>query len=249
MWDPPDPTFLLSLPALPPTRALSLSFPVAPPGRNSSRPSRRPRVAPCTRGQEQSRQDASHDAAGTDANPAAVRSSLVLMELLHPFSLPPHYSPWKKPTVIHGRHEAPRPTLHLSSILYKRAAELLSSPSHNRALFLLELPLSLPLAHAVAGVRLRRRRPPRCPWNLAEVPSAQHLVGAPSDVKNPCSHAQQHHRSPSCLAGDVAKPRPTLCLDTRSSPFAVVRSPKVEDNPLIYFLNYILNLTIYRVIL
>jgi hypothetical protein len=64
------------------------------------------------------------------------------MELLHPFCLPPHYSPWKKPTTIHGRHEAPRPTLHLSPILYKRAAELLSSPSHNRALFLPELPLS-----------------------------------------------------------------------------------------------------------
>jgi hypothetical protein len=38
----------------------------------------------------------------------------------------------------------------------KGAAELLSSPSHNRALFLLELPLSLPLAHVVAGVHPRR---------------------------------------------------------------------------------------------
>jgi hypothetical protein len=60
-----------------------------------------------------------------------VRSSSMLMELLHPFSLPPYYSPWKKPTAIHGRHEAPRPTLRLSPILYKRATELLSSPSHN----------------------------------------------------------------------------------------------------------------------
>jgi hypothetical protein len=89
------------------------------------------------------------------------------MELLHPFCLPPHYSPWKKPTTIHGRHEAPRPTLHLSPILYKRAAEILSSPSHNRALFLPELPLSLPLAHAVSGVRLRRRRSSSTPSPFA----------------------------------------------------------------------------------
>jgi hypothetical protein len=40
--------------------------------------------------------------------------------------------------------------------------------------------------------------------------SAQHLVGAPSDVKNPCLPAQQHHHSPSCLAGDVPEPRPSL---------------------------------------
>jgi hypothetical protein len=80
------------------------------------------------------------------------------MEFLHSFCLPPHYSPWKKPMAIHGRHEAPQLNLHLSPILYKRAAELLSSPSHNQALFLPELPLSLPLAHAVDGVRLRRRR-------------------------------------------------------------------------------------------
>jgi hypothetical protein len=72
-----------------------------------------------------------------------------------------------------------------------------------------------------------------------------HLVGAPSDVKNPCPHAQQHHRSPSCLTEDEPEPHPTLRLDTRSSSFAIVRSSKVEDNPLIYFLNHVLNLTIY----
>jgi hypothetical protein len=40
--------------------------------------------------------------------------------------------------------------LSLPPILYKLDAELLSSPSHNRTLFLPELPLSLPLAHAIA---------------------------------------------------------------------------------------------------
>ena len=45
------------------------------------------------------------------------------------------------------------------------------------------------------------------------------------------------------LAGDVPEPHPTLRLVARSSPFAVVRSPKVEDNlnPLIYCLNHVLN--------
>jgi hypothetical protein len=47
------------------------------------------------------------------------------------------------------------------------------------------------------------------------------------------------------LTEDVPEPCPTLRLDTRSSSFAVVRSPKVEDNPLIYFLNHVLNLAIY----
>jgi hypothetical protein len=43
-------------------------------------------------------------------------------------------------------------------------AEFLSSPSHSRALFLSELPLSFShslLAHAIAGVRPRHRSPPR----------------------------------------------------------------------------------------
>jgi hypothetical protein len=119
--------------------------------------------------------------------------------------------------------------------------ELLSSPSHSRALSLPELPLSLPprsLSRRRCSLSLPSMEPRRSSCSPSTFP-----VGAPSDAKNPCPHAQQHHRSLSCLAGDVPEPRPTLCLDTRSSPFAVVRSPKVEDNPnpLIYCLHHVLN--------
>jgi hypothetical protein len=119
--------------------------------------------------------------------------------------------------------------------------ELLSSPSHSRALSLPELPLSLP-PRSLSRCRCSLSLPSMEPRRSSCSPSA-FLVGAPSDVKNPYPHVQQHHRSPSCLAGDVPEPRPTLRLDTRSSPFAVVRSPKVEDNPnpLIYCLHHVLN--------
>jgi hypothetical protein len=80
--------------------------------------------------------------------------------------------------------------------------------------------------------------------------SAQHLIGAPSDVKNPCPHALQHHHSLSCLAGDVPAPIvPSLRLDARSS-FAVVRSSlrmneitrwKTTQNMNFIFVQYVLN--------
>jgi hypothetical protein len=63
----------------------------------------------------------------------------------------------------------------------------------------------------------------------------------------------QSWNSSSCLAGDVPEPHPSLVdpvvpslrLVACSSPFAVVRSPKVEDNPLIYFLKHVLNFVNY----
>jgi hypothetical protein len=106
------------------------------------------------------------------------------------------------------------------ALVYKLDAE----PS----LSLPELSLSHPLLvlSLVTGVRAHRvRATPRHPQQRHAHPlsnpcprraqfiaglSAQHLVGAPSDVKNPCPPAQQHHRSPSCLAGDVPEPRPSL---------------------------------------
>jgi hypothetical protein len=65
------------------------------------------------------------------------------------------------------------------SFLYKLDAELLYSPP------LLELSSSpsshsLPLAHAIARVRLRRRRPPRCPWCLADDVLEPRLRRSPS---------------------------------------------------------------------
>jgi hypothetical protein len=90
---------------------------------------------------------------------------------------------------------------------------VLSSPS---SLSLSHMLLTLLLPHTIAGDRPRRRRPSHSPWSLA------------GDVPNPV----QALPIPLCL-------RLVAC----SSPFAVVRSPKVEDNPnpLIYCLNHVLN--------
>jgi hypothetical protein len=115
--------------------------------------------------------------------------------------------------------------------LYKTLAEIFSLPT----------PSSLPplgsLSLAVRRREVRRRTVRATPRR------------SPVRRQDPCPHAQQHHCSPSCLTGDVPEPRPSLRLDTRSSPFAVVRSSlhmselKVEDNhnPLIYCLNHVLN--------
>jgi hypothetical protein len=42
---------------------------------------------------------------------------------------------------------------------------------------------------------------------------------------------ERRRTSPSCLAGDVPEPRPNLVVPCPPSPFTIVRSSKVEDNP------------------
>jgi hypothetical protein len=123
----------------------------------------------------------------------------------------------------------PRPTLHLSLVLYKRAAELLSSPSPTRAPFLPKLPLSLPLAHAIAGVRRRST------WRLAGVRTHSPRSSAvrrnsaractPFTVHS-CPAIQTHHwsyvvrRRRDRATYQLDHPRPTWCLvSPRPNPF------------------------------
>jgi hypothetical protein len=101
-----------------------------------------------------------------------------------------------------------------------------------RAPFLPKLPLSLPLAHTIVGAlrHPQQRHVPVVEPLLALCPARRRA--SPETWPNPI----QASPIPPCQAFAIA------C----SSPFTVVRSPKVEDNTLIYFLNHILNLVIYR---
>jgi hypothetical protein len=83
-------------------------------------------------------------------------------------------------------------------------------------------PHSSPTNHRLPFVDSRSRR------HRARNSPTQHLVGAPHDVKNPCPCAQQHHRSPSCLAGDVSKPRPSLANPAEAPPVSPCRDPRKQ---------------------
>jgi hypothetical protein len=104
----------------------------------------------------------------------------------------------------------------------KSGAKFLSSPSHSR--------VCLSLSHTLLLIVERRHR---SPWSLAGV-RAHHSW-------NPVRAPQHMDRVVPCSTPNPPNP-------PHSSVFipAHEREHKVEDNPLIYFLNHVLNLTIYR---
>jgi hypothetical protein len=128
------------------------------------------------------------------------------------------------------------------------------------AIALMEPLLSLPSLPLINGA-LNRPFLPLCgspsPFTINWTPSPLPLPArAPSLTPSSVSPSppeltvvavvDRSRSSPSCLAGDVPEPPPSLTDPVvRSSPFAVIRSPKVEDNPLIYFLKHVFNFINY----
>jgi hypothetical protein len=111
-----------------------------------------------------------------------------------------------------------------SSLAYKTCSPSLLSPSHT-------LLRSLPAPHFLScslAVRRPQSRPP-----------------CPSSPEQPCP-SPKLRRPRSTLAGSRARSLPAKPLPRRRSSLHMSEL-KVEDNPnpLIYFLNYILNLAIY----
>jgi hypothetical protein len=135
----------------------------------------------------------------------------------------------------------------LSTLLLRRSLPIKSGRART-SLSLPKLALSLPRSprvHAApaAASHARRRTPARA------VPNSPLRS---SSMQHPRDHAIRGaspefapRRPPS------TRPRstPTGSSVHRLTATKSLRSIKVEDNPLIYFLNYVLNLAIYRVIL
>jgi hypothetical protein len=124
----------------------------------------------------------------------------------------------------------PRPTLHLSSILYKRATELLSSPSHSRALLLPELSLARS-PHSRA-----RRRPNRSsPSSLESVETRRSLYLAVHRRTRPfpCLPESVEPRRSFVHAARRSRSFPVHRITSCSSTFipSHEREPKVENNP------------------
>jgi hypothetical protein len=106
-----------------------------------------------------------------------------------------------------------------SSLAYKTCSPSLLSPSHT-------LLCSSPAPHFLSCslvVRRPQSRPP-CPSS----PEQSCPSPGPSDVKNSCPHAQQHHRSSSCIAG--ACTWPSTDDHTRSPTRRSSCSPSMEPH-------------------
>jgi hypothetical protein len=164
----------------------------------------------------------------------------------------------KKPSTPLMAMKHPRSSLPLPPSPYKIRdslpiflAELLSPFSHSRV---------APLSHSVT----RRRSPsPELVRAAPHHPQQRHVpVVEPLLAVCPARRREARcltvcirgaspkfapHRpnaSPELRRSPSTRPRSTPA--TVPTPFAIVRSHKVEDNTIIYFLNHVLNLAIYR---
>jgi hypothetical protein len=142
-------------------------------------------------------------------------------------------------------HSRPRPfllALWCSRVRFFSSHVLLHSSSLNAINGMTPTDLSSPSSSinwTSSPLSLPARAPPLTPSSFSPSPPELTAIAV----------VDRSGSSTSCLAGDVPEPHPSLAdpvvpslrLVARSSPFAVVRSPKVEDNPLIYFLKHVSN--------